>query len=274
MTTPTETFQISVRAAEAYEQTFVPALFGQWAPLLVEAADVGPGDAVLDVACGTGIVARTAADRLAGHGSVIGVDLNDAMLTVARRLRHDIEWRQADAARLPFPDQSFDVVLCQSALMFFPDPTAALREMGRVARSDGTVAVQVWGALDDQPAYRLLVDAAEAVAGPEAVDLLSAYWTLGDADVRSALFAGAELDMTSTSTRSSTIEFPSIEQFVRIEVEATPLIDRIDEETYRRLRDRAVDALRPFETNDGGAAVPIVGHVIVASGEAAGVTRH
>ena len=95
MTAPpssSESFQIPIEAAEFYESAFVPAFFAQWAPLLCDAAGVAPGQRVLDVACGTGIVARTAADRSAPSGSVVGVDLNEAMLTVARRVCPDIEF--------------------------------------------------------------------------------------------------------------------------------------------------------------------------------------
>jgi ubiquinone/menaquinone biosynthesis C-methylase UbiE len=89
----TETFQVSLDSAEAYESVFVPALFEPWARMLVDAAGVGAGDRILDVACGTGIVARIAADRVGAGGSVVGIDRNPAMLAVARRLRPDIEWR-------------------------------------------------------------------------------------------------------------------------------------------------------------------------------------
>jgi ubiquinone/menaquinone biosynthesis C-methylase UbiE len=104
MASSVETFRISLEAAEVYEAKFVPALFAEWAPHLVDAAGVVPGQAVLDVASGTGIVAREAADRMGGSGNVVGLDLNEAMLAVARGLRSDIEWRQGDAAALPFPD--------------------------------------------------------------------------------------------------------------------------------------------------------------------------
>ncbi len=128
-TESSESFQITREIAEFYETAFVPAFFAQWAPLLCQAAGVAPGHRVLDVGCGTGIVTRTAADRVAPDGRAVGVDLNDAMLSVARRVRPDIEFRQADAARLPFADESFDAVLSQMALMFFPDRAAAVREM-------------------------------------------------------------------------------------------------------------------------------------------------
>src|SRR5262245_5940490 len=132
-----ETFQIPLAAAEAYEATFVPALFGELARHLVDFTGVAPGRSVLDVACGTGIVARTVADRLNGGGRVVGLDLNEAMLTVARRVRPEIEWRQGDAGNLPFATGSFDAVLCQMALMFFPDRGQSLGEMRRVVASGG-----------------------------------------------------------------------------------------------------------------------------------------
>jgi ubiquinone/menaquinone biosynthesis C-methylase UbiE len=102
MSSSTETFQITAEQAEMYEATFVPAVFADWAPPLVDAAGIQPGQSILDVACGTGIVARTAAASVGSTGRVVGLDLNDAMLGVARRVRPDIEWRQGDAASLPF----------------------------------------------------------------------------------------------------------------------------------------------------------------------------
>jgi SAM-dependent methyltransferase len=264
MTGSVETFQISLDAAEAYESRFVPALFGEWAPHLVDAAGVRPGHTVLDVACGTGVVARETADRLRGRGTVVGVDLNDAMLTVARRLRPDIDWRHGDASALPFEDASFDVVLCQAALMFFPDRAEAVREMARVAVGGGVVALQVWAGLDAQPAYGPFVEVAARHAGPEAIDLLSAYWALGDLDALCALLESAGLEVSTKTTRTGTARFASIDELVRIEVEGTPLIERIDDDIYERILDGSRVALARFRTAEGEAEVPIIGHVIAA----------
>jgi SAM-dependent methyltransferase len=257
----TETFTISPEQAELYETKFVPAIFADWAPHLVAAAGVSPGQRVLDVACGTGVAARAAADVGA---TVVGLDLNEAMLAVARRLRPDVEWRQGDAAELPFADNSFDTVLCQSALMFFPDPAAALREMARVSTPEGTVAVQVYSSLNAQPGYGPFVEVAARHAGPDAVNLLSTYWVHGDVDELTSLFKSSGLDVTAIHTRLGTARFGSVEELVRIEVEGTPLIDRISDETYRRIRADADEALGQFRTGTG-VEVPIEGHLVTAT---------
>lgn len=127
-----ESWQISGDAAEVYEQCFVPAIFGRWAPYMVDAARVSSGERVLDVGCGTGVLARAAADRVGVEGQITGLDLNEGMLSVARRLRPQLDWRQGDATALPFTDASYDVVMSQFALMFFPDRITALKEMMRV----------------------------------------------------------------------------------------------------------------------------------------------
>jgi SAM-dependent methyltransferase len=264
MTGSVETFQLSVEAAEVYEDRFVPAIFGEWAPYLVEAAGVVGGQAVLDVACGTGVVARTAADRMGGQGRVVGLDLNEGMLAVAGRLRPDIEWRQGDAAELPFEAGSFDTVLCQSALMFFPDRAGALREMARVATSGGTVAVQVWDRLEAQEGFGAMYETFSEHLGPEAMELESSYWVLGDLELTGSLFEAAGLRITGTRTRTGTVRYDSAEEAVSTEIEATPLAERIGPESYRGLLAAATKALRPFTVTGGRIELPIKGHLITA----------
>lgn len=215
-----ETFQVSSGAAEIYESRFVPALFAQWAPLVVEQAGVTEGQRILDVACGTGIVARAAADRVGPRGRVVGVDLNPGMLTVARRIRPDLAWCLGDATALPFPDDTFDAALCQMALMFFPDRRRSLTEMTRVARG---MTVCVPAALSDQPAYGLLVEVAARHAGPEAVSLLNTYWSCGDRDELAALVRAADATVDRWTTHTGIAHFPSPSAFVDTEIDGSRL---------------------------------------------------
>jgi ubiquinone/menaquinone biosynthesis C-methylase UbiE len=260
-----ETFQLSLDAAEAYESRFVPALFREWAGFLVEHAGVRPGQRVLDVACGTGIVARTAADLTGEPGAVTGLDLNDAMLTVARRLRPDIGWQQADAAELPFPDDSFDVVLCQSGLMFFPDVPKALSEMARVVvLGGGTVAVQVWDRRESQPAYAPFIEVAAAHSGPEALDLLSTYFNRGDLEELKTALTSVGLEVSGTRTETTTLRFPSVDAFVMTEVNSTPLAERLSDDVLRTIVEDSREALRSFGVEGGGVELPIRGHLVTA----------
>ena len=259
-----ETFQIPLEAAELYEAKFVPSLFAEWAPRLTEIAAVEPGDAVLDVACGTGIVARTAAGIVGSDGRVVGVDLNEAMLTVAARVRPDLEWRQGDVARLDFGDGDFDVVLCQMALMFFPDRARALGEMRRVVSPNGTVAVCVPASLDDQPAYRPLVEMIARHAGPEAISLLGTYWCCGDIEELTALIESAGLRLVASRTTTGVARFASPEEMVATEVESTPLIERISDNVYARIRSEARDVLEAYVTASGTVDVPLVCHLVAA----------
>lgn len=261
MSTEPETFQIPLEAAEAYEASFVPAFFAEWAPHLLDVAGVAGGQQILDVACGTGIVARTAADRIDAAG-IVGVDLNEAMLTVARRLRPGLEWHQGDVAQLRFPDDRFDVVLCQMALMFFPDRTRALSEMARVTRPGGVVAISVPASLDEQPLWKPFMDMLAEHAGPEARPLLSTYWSCGDAAWLRGLFEAAGLGGARVTTRTCTARYASADAAVATEVESTPLIDRISAAAYERIKREARTLLRPYESDDGEVRMPIVGHLV------------
>jgi ubiquinone/menaquinone biosynthesis C-methylase UbiE len=264
MRNATETFQIPIEVAELYESKFVPALFAEWAPHLVNVAGVARGQAVLDVACGTGIVARTAADLTGARSTIVGVDVNEAMLTVARRVRPDLEWRRGDVAELPFADGSFDAVLCQMALMFFPDRTRALRELRRVVRASGTVATLVPGDLPSQPAYGPFVEMAARHAGPDAVSLLSTYFVCGDLAELTALVESAGLHVVETRTRLGLAKFGSVDEFVAAEVKSTPLIERVSETVYERIREGAREVLRPFTSPAGAVEVPLRCHLVAA----------
>ena len=264
MTESIETFQIPIEAAECYEAEFVPAFFAQWAPILCAAAAVTAGQNVLDVGCGTGIVARTAADIVAPAGSVTGLDLNDAMLTVARRVRSDLHWRNGDACALPFDDQTFDVVLSQMALMFVPDRAAALREMGRVAKQGGTVGLLVPGELERQVAFAPFLDIAARHAGSEARSLMSTYFVCGSLDGLAALAEEAGLTVATARIVTGAYTAPSIDAAVANEVESTPLRERISDEVYQQIRDDARQLFATYTTADGTLNAPFDANLVVA----------
>lgn len=141
------TLQAQIEAATAYEQVMVPALFQEWTKPVLEAAALGRGQNVLDVACGTGVLTRAASARVGPNGSATGVDPNPGMLAVAARLAPKVDWQQGAAEALPFPDASFDTVASQFGLMFFEDRLAAIREMLRVLEPGGSFAIAVWDSL-------------------------------------------------------------------------------------------------------------------------------
>jgi SAM-dependent methyltransferase len=251
------TYSLTESAAEFYESTFVPALFGPWADRL--AAVVAAGDRVLDVGCGTGAVARAAAGRGA---DVTGVDLNPAMLTVARRSRPDLDWRTANAESLPFPNRGFDWALSQAALMFFGDRVAALREMGRVAAG---VAVQVPGRLDHSAGYLALAEVVDRHAGPAARDLLGSYFSVGDPELLRSLVMAAGLTIERFETWRGATRLPDVTTF--LDAELLPLGD---EPARPAIEAEARTALARYVDADGAIAAPIEVHLIVARSAAPG----
>jgi ubiquinone/menaquinone biosynthesis C-methylase UbiE len=144
-------------AAENYQRDFVPAIATPVSRDLLRAADLRPGERVLDVACGTGAISRLAAERVGLGGSVTAIDIAPDMIDVAKAVAGPdgakIDWRTADAESLPLPDASVDVVLCQMGLMFMENRSAAIAEMRRVL-ADGRVVVNTPGRI--QPVYEHL----------------------------------------------------------------------------------------------------------------------
>jgi SAM-dependent methyltransferase len=158
-----ERWQVGGNAAEIYQRALVPAVFGPWAPRVVELAALRPGLRVLDIAGGTGLVARLAAEAVGVDGHVAALDLNPGMLAVAAELPTvegaEIEWVEGTAQALPFAEASFDVVCCQLGLQFFSDREGALREMKRVLVPGGRAVVMVWREIDRAPGFAVLAAA-------------------------------------------------------------------------------------------------------------------
>lgn len=260
-----ESGQVSQDAAEVYEELFVPALFEPWAARLCEAVEAGPGQHVLDVACGTGVLAREAARRVGDDGAVTGLDVNPGMLAVARRESPaGIRWEEGRAEELPFDDASFDAVACQFSLMFFEDKVAAMEEMWRVLRPGGRLAVAVWDRLERSPGYSELAGLMERILGEDAAEGLRASFVLGDAEVLTGLFEEAGLAEVRLDTVDGEARFPSVEAMVRAEVKGWTLADTVDDAQYDRLLKEMGVAMEAYVEDDGRLVFPLPAHVVTA----------
>lgn len=245
--------QVAATAAEIYEAFFLPALFQQWTVPVLDAAEISTGDDVLDVGCGTGVVAREAITRVGRHGRVVGVDPNDGMLEVARRTM-GVEWRNGAAEDLPFEDGSFDVVVCQFAMMFFEDRARAVSEMRRVLRPGGRVAVATWASLSETPGYAAVVHLLDRLLGSEAGDALRAPYNMGDRHELHDLLAAAFTDVR-VDKQDGTARFASIEDWVHTDIRGWTLSDMSDED-YERLLAAAHTELAEFTDDSGAVSFP------------------
>jgi len=257
--------QVAATAAHIYEQFFVPALFAEWPAQVLGAAGVRPGEAVLDVACGTGILARTAVHVVGSQGSVVGLDINEGMLAVARQQAPAITWEIGPAEDLPFAANSFDRVVSQFGLMFFTDPVKAIAEMGRVVRPGGAIAVAVWGPLADTPGYAVVTEVLNELFGPEVAQSIEAPYCLGDTNRLASLFADAGMGEISLRTVTGTARFASVEDWIYTDIKGWTLADVIDEAGYDRLRQYAPQKLSRFVQADGSVAFAAPAHIVTVT---------
>jgi len=189
---------------ELYERFLVEPLFRPFAEELLDRTGLAGAERLLDVACGTGIAARVARQRVGDRGRLVGIDASPAMLDIAKSVAPSIEWRRGDAALLPVgPNEAFDIVTCHQGLQFFPDKPAALREMRRVLAPGGRVAIASWRPLDDVPLIRDLHRVAERHLGT----FTDFRHSLGDGDALKRLLSDAGLQRVKVETVTRTVRF-------------------------------------------------------------------
>ena len=266
-------WQVAGSAPEVYERELVPAVFGAWAPILVELAHPRPGERVVDVACGTGIVARIAAARVGPTGAVVGVDLNPGMLSVARsavstdsRSSAPLQWQEANADKLPFPDESFDIVYCQLGLQFFADRAAALREMRRALGAEGRLALMVWRGIHESPGFAALAESLERHISQAAAAIMRAPFGLSNADQLADLVRAAGFQDVAIQQRLGTVRFPSVERFVLSYVAGSPLagpVSQANDAAHGALTTDVRNALEKYTSNTE-LAFPIAAHLLSA----------
>jgi ubiquinone/menaquinone biosynthesis C-methylase UbiE len=264
-------WQLSGTASQAYESYIVQAFMQSWTHGLLDVATLVEGARVLDVACGTGVVARQAASRVGKQGHVVGVDLNAGMLAMARTLPQSsgtsIEWKEGNATTLPFPEAAFDVVLCQQGLQFFPDKPAALRDMRRVLVPTGHLVLSVWRRISHCPWQRAVADALERHVSTDAALGIRGAFALGDREELRALVSAAGFRTVRVRIDSQMIRYPSLEEFVPGYLSATPVagvIAKVDEPTRAAILEEVKTSLQPY-VDDDGLAAPIEAHVVVAN---------
>jgi ubiquinone/menaquinone biosynthesis C-methylase UbiE len=218
-------WQLEGSAAELYQRYLVPLITSKWAEDLVHRAQLCEDEDVLDVACGTGVVARLAARKVA-PGCVTGLDLNAGMLAVARSVLSEgapVSWVEGSALNLPFPSARFDVVLCQLGLQFFPDQPRALRELRRVARERGRVAVSVYSAIERTPGADAFARALDKVLGPDASRIKRGEHSFTDPTQLETLLRDSGFNAVHVQTVEQMIVFPSVLDYVRFQLLATPM---------------------------------------------------
>jgi len=270
-----ERWQVDDDAADAYQRFLVPAVTGPWASILVERVAVRHGERVLDVACGTGAVARLAAQRVGAAGHVTALDINPRMLEVGRSLPPvagaAIEWLEGSALEMPLPDAAFDVVTCQLGLQFLPDRSRALREMRRVLSNTGRLALSVYGPIEHNPTTHALSESLDRRVRPGASLAKRTEHALADRDELRALVAEAGFEAVRVTTEHITVALKSAAEYVRIQLTATPLARLFTDfpaaERQRMLSEITGDldaALAPYLRADG-LFYPQESHIVLAT---------
>ena len=262
-------WQLEEDSAESYER-YLASAFAPWANALVALAGLKEGERALDVACGTGVVARHAAPVAGASGRVVGLDLNEGMLRVARARSAGaipaIEWRQGNAAALPFAAGAFDVVFCQQALQFLGDPAASLAEMRRVLSAGARAAVSVCRPIRHCATYVVLANALERHVGPEAgVMMRSPFSPWSVAQLRN-LFTAAGFRSVTVRIEVGSLRYPSAEEFLRREAASSPLAGPVGAlpGPARGALVRELEAALADYCDDDGVVCPVESYVAVA----------
>ena len=257
----------AVNAAQNYEDHFVPAIGTPFARRLLAAARLAPGERVLDVACGTGVATRLAADAVGPNGAVAGLDPTPGMLEVARSASPDgIEWHEGRAEAMPLPDAAFDVVLCSMGLQFFDDKVEGLREMHRVLVPGGRAVVSTPGPVP--PLFEAIDAALTTHVGPAASCFVQAVFSVHDPAETAAWFEAAGFDQVETATGSVPLRVAPPADFFWQYVQSTPLAAvtaGLDESDRLALERDVVERCQPFVDGD---AIVVEPGVLLVSGHA------
>lgn len=263
----TEATQEELQAGRGYEALFVPALFAPWTGHLVNGAGVKAGSHVLDIACGSGVLARAALEHVGKSGRVVGLDAAPGMIAAAREVEPGIEWALGRAEDLPFAEGTFDCVVSQFGMMFFQDRLKASQEMHRVTKTGGRVAIAMWHDIDRNPAYKDIVDVLDEHVSPDAADTVRIPFCLGQPDVVAELLSQAGFENISFETKSEQASFPSSRTMVEVELRGwLPLFDiHLPEDKIADVLMKSDTKLSKYATPTGEAVFPTCAYIMTAT---------
>jgi len=264
-------WQMNTDGPKTYERYIVTTWMLDWTEDLLTAGDVGPQKRVLDVACGTGIVARKAAVRVGSGGRVAGLDANEGMLTVAGTCAQQegctaVEWYRSDVTRMPFSCGEFDTVLCHQGLQFFPDRHAALREMARVLTPGGRLALGVWGRPDRCPYVIAVSGVLEEYLGTDATTLFKQASSLSDQNELIGLVRDAGFSDIHLRAETKIARHPSLPELLPAYFSIFPVareIAAMHEGERGRMFCAMATALEAYYEG-GGLAVPTENYIVTA----------
>jgi len=254
MTEPLIAPRITNNIVRLHRDYFVPAIYAQWAHHIIDLSAIELGHSILDVACGTGTLARAAKLETGFQGKVTGLDVDEKMLEAAKQQSTGIEWQSGDATDLPFEDDQFDRVTCQFALMQIKNRVAATREMLRVCKPKGYVCVAVWAPLNHSKAYTVLVDLVRQYAGFKTANQLAELWALGETGRMDSLLLSAGANRYECHERPGVVTFPTVDTFVEAHLRAFTDFHSIKRDTYKELLKAAHKDLSPYIISGGRVA--------------------
>lgn len=255
-----------LEAGRGYEALFVPALFEPWTGHLVDGAGVEIGSHVLDIACGSGVLARYALSKSGKSGRIVGVDPAPGMIAAAREIEPGIEWVLGSAEELEFDDAVFDCIVSQFGMMFFKDRDAAASEMFRVMKPGGRLVVAVWNSIDNNPAYGDIIAVLDEQVSTAAGDALRLPYSLGDPEEVLGVFDHAGFTDLEVETKTEQATFPSSRTMVEAELRGwLPLFDiHLSEEKIADVLVKSDSKLAKYAAQSGEAVFPTSAHIVTA----------